>query len=153
MTSDTPPKPPVRQGRPEVFVMRTGRNVLPAAPSAAPSVTFTSAIVHRAGTAGEAADADDEDSAEADDDAEVGSEEEVDADDGAEELLSASDDASSVGDPQPASSVIPVASAAAASAVIFTPGVSRGTGRNAASRGACWVREGGRTRTTRRGAT
>ena len=103
----------MRQGRPEVFVIRTGTNVLPAAPSAAPSVTFTSSIVHRAGAAGEAEDAEeeavDEDSAEED----VGAEEEADADVGADELLSASDEASSVVEPQPASSVIPVASAAA----------------------------------------
>ena len=131
-----------------MFVIRTGTNVLPAAPSAAPSVTVTSSIVHRAGAAGEAEDADEE----AVDEEAVGAEEEADADVDAEELLSASDEASSVVEPQPASSVIPVASAAAASAVFFTLGVSRAPGRNGASRRACWVRTR-RTRTTRRGAT
>jgi hypothetical protein len=54
-TSDTPPKPPVRHGLVETFLIISGKNVLPAAPSPGPRVTFRPEVRHGAGPVGEAA--------------------------------------------------------------------------------------------------
>src|SRR5436190_16243531 len=57
-TSDTPPKPPVRHGFVETFLIISGKNVLPAAPSPGPSVTFNPDVRQGPGPLGEAADDD-----------------------------------------------------------------------------------------------